>query len=58
MSTADFDSDKHVQDFLNGKLDTLTFLDRFLKTKTLSAMRKAKMERLTHQLNALERATY
>lgn len=58
MSTADVDSEKHVQDFLNGKLDTLTFLDQFLKVKALSAMRKAKVERLTHQLNALEKATY
>lgn len=56
MVSADSDCDTHVHDFLNSKLDVQVFLDRYLKTKVLGTLRKAKEERLSHQLNALERA--
>lgn len=58
VSTADGICETHVEQFLNRTIDVQTFLDRYLQAKKLSALRKAKEERLTHQLNALERATY
>lgn len=57
-STADGICETHVEQFLNRSIDVQTFLDRYLQAKKLSALRKAKEERLTHQLNELERATY
>lgn len=57
-STADGICETHVDEFLNRSIDVQTFLDRYLQAKKLSALRKAKEERLTHQLNELERATY
>lgn len=56
-STADGICDTHVEGFLNGNVDVQTFLDQYLQAKKLSAMRKAKEERLTHQLREFERAT-
>lgn len=56
-STADSICDQNVNGFLNGTIDVQTFLDQYLQTKKLSAMRKAKEERLSHQLRELERAT-
>lgn len=38
-------------------MDVQTFLNFYTKSKKLSAMRKAKEERLAHQLNELEKAT-
>lgn len=45
-----------MEQFLGGKIDVQTFLDRYMSAKKLTALRKAKEERLAHQLNALERA--
>lgn len=56
VSSADSECEQHVENFLNGRIDVQTFLDEYTKTKKLSALRKAKEERLSHQLNALERA--
>ncbi|XP_037039512.1 vacuolar protein sorting-associated protein 37A [Bradysia coprophila] len=56
VSSADTKCEQHVENFLNGRIDVQTFLDDYTKSKRLSALRKAKEERLTHQLNALERA--
>lgn len=55
-SNADSDCEKHVEHFLSGKIDVQTFLNRYTESKKISAMRKAKEERLAHQLNAMERA--
>lgn len=57
-STADSICDTHVDQFLRGEIDVQIFLDRYKEAKQLSAMRKAKEERLSHQLNELERNTY
>lgn len=57
-STADSICDTHVDQFLRGEIDVQNFLDRYKEAKQLSAMRKAKEERLSHQLNELERHTY
>lgn len=57
-STADSICDTHVEQFLRGEIDVQNFLDRYKEAKQLSAMRKAKEERLSHQLNELERHTY
>lgn len=57
-STADSICDTHVDQFLRGEIDVQIFLDRYKEAKQLSAMRKAKEERLSHQLNELERHTY
>lgn len=57
-STADQECEHQVDDFLNRKVDTQTFILRYMETKKLSAMRKAKEERLSHQLSALGRAAY
>ncbi|KAG4066121.1 hypothetical protein HA402_010323 [Bradysia odoriphaga] len=56
VSSADTKCEQHVENFLSGRIDVQTFLDDYTKSKRLSALRKAKEERLTHQLNALERA--
>ncbi|XP_031638682.1 uncharacterized protein LOC116350852 [Contarinia nasturtii] len=57
-SNADGICDTYVQQFLNGSVDVQQFLDQYREAKQISAMRKAKEERLTHQLNELERATF
>lgn len=57
-STADSLCEKYVEEFLSGSIDAQTFLDRYKDAKQLSALRKAKEERLSHQLTELERATY
>lgn len=57
-STADSICDTQVDQFLRGEIDVQNFLDRYKEAKQLSAMRKAKEERLSHQLNELERQTY
>ncbi|TDG42449.1 hypothetical protein AWZ03_011128 [Drosophila navojoa] len=55
-SNADGDCDRHVEHFLNGKIDVQTFLNTYQSSKKISAERKAKEERLGSQLTALERA--
>ncbi|XP_034489861.1 vacuolar protein sorting-associated protein 37C [Drosophila innubila] len=55
-STADADCDRHVEHFLNGKIDVQTFLNTYQSSKKISAERKAREERLGTQLSALERA--
>ncbi|EDV32603.1 uncharacterized protein Dana_GF22102, isoform A [Drosophila ananassae] len=55
-SNADADCDRHVEHFLNGKIDVQTFLNTYQSSKKISAERKAKEERLGNQLSALERA--
>ena len=58
VSAADSKCENYVEEFLNGTIDVQIFVDRYMKAKILSTLRKAKEERLTHQLNALERATF
>ncbi|XP_055377655.1 vacuolar protein sorting-associated protein 37A [Condylostylus longicornis] len=55
-SNSDSECERHVELFLSGKIDVQTFLNSYCDSKKISAMRKAKEERLSHQLNALERA--
>ncbi|BFG02320.1 vacuolar protein sorting-associated protein 37C [Drosophila madeirensis] len=55
-SNADADCDRHVEHFLNGKIDVQTFLNTYQSSKKISSERKAKEERLGTQLSALERA--
>lgn len=55
---ADGICDKYVEEFLNGSMDVQQFLDQYREAKRISAMRKAKEERLTHQLNEFERNTF
>lgn len=57
VSTADSTCESHVESFLKGTIDVQTFLLSYMEAKKLSATRKAKEERLSVQLNALERAT-
>lgn len=57
-STADSICDTQVDQFLRGEIDVQNFLDHYKEAKQLSAMRKAKEERLSHQLTELERHTY
>lgn len=57
-SNADAVCETFVEQFLNGSIDVQQFLDHYREGKRISAMRKAKEERLTHQLNELERATF
>lgn len=58
VSNADSACDSCVEQFLSGSIDAQQFVDQYREVKRVSAMRKAKEERLTHQLNELERATY
>lgn len=55
---ADADCEAHVAAFLGGRLDAATFLERYMPAKVLGTVRKAKVERLAHQLSALERSTF
>ncbi|TMW47906.1 hypothetical protein DOY81_007012 [Sarcophaga bullata] len=55
-SNADTECERHVEQFLNGKIDVQTFLQNYTHSKKLSSERKAKEERLGQQLTALERA--
>ncbi|XP_022210371.2 vacuolar protein sorting-associated protein 37C [Drosophila obscura] len=55
-SNSDADCDRHVEHFLNGKIDVQTFLNTYQSSKKISSERKAKEERLGTQLSALERA--
>ncbi|XP_055844700.1 vacuolar protein sorting-associated protein 37A [Episyrphus balteatus] len=55
-SNSDTDCEKHVEQFLNGKIDVQTFLNSYTCSKKISSERKAKEERLGHQLSAFERA--
>uniref|UniRef100_A0A1I8M9I9 VPS37 C-terminal domain-containing protein n=1 Tax=Musca domestica TaxID=7370 RepID=A0A1I8M9I9_MUSDO len=55
-SNADTECERHVEQFLNGKIDVQTFLQNYTHSKKLSSERKAKEERLGQQLSALERA--
>lgn len=55
---ADGICDTHVEQFLSGKMDVQHFIDKYREAKRISAMRKAKEERLSHQLNEFERATF
>lgn len=57
-SNADSVCDTYVEQFLSGNIDVQQFLDQYREAKRISAMRKAKEERLTHQLNEFERATF
>lgn len=57
-SNADGICDTHVEQFLSGKMDVQQFIDQYREAKRISAMRKAKEERLSHQLNEFERATF
>uniref|UniRef100_A0A1B0FL22 VPS37 C-terminal domain-containing protein n=2 Tax=Glossina morsitans morsitans TaxID=37546 RepID=A0A1B0FL22_GLOMM len=58
VSTADTECERHVEQFLNGKIDVQTFLQNYTHSKKLSSERKAKEERLGQQLQALERAGF
>ncbi|XP_058822563.1 vacuolar protein sorting-associated protein 37A [Topomyia yanbarensis] len=58
VSTADAKSDEEAQKFLAGDTDVATFLHGFIETRKSFTMRKAKEERLTQQLTALERAAF
>ncbi|XP_055634233.1 vacuolar protein sorting-associated protein 37A [Toxorhynchites rutilus septentrionalis] len=58
VSTADASSDEEAHKFLAGDTDVNTFLSNFIETRKSYTMRKAKEERLTQQLDALERAAF
>ncbi|XP_055609300.1 vacuolar protein sorting-associated protein 37A-like [Uranotaenia lowii] len=58
VSTADAKSDEEAQRFLNGDSDVNTFLSNFIQSRKSYTMRKAKEERLSQQLTALERAAF
>ncbi|XP_058452113.1 vacuolar protein sorting-associated protein 37A [Malaya genurostris] len=58
VSTADATSDEEAQKFLAGDTDVATFLHDFLERRKSFTMRKAKEEKLTQQLTALERAAF
>lgn len=58
VSTSDSLCEKHVDDFLNGRMEVQAFLTEYMEAKKLSALRKAKEDRLALQLRQLERATY
>lgn len=57
-SNADSACDSFIQQFLSGSIDVQNFLDQYKDAKRVSALRKAKEERLAHQLNELERAQF
>jgi high-affinity K+ transport system ATPase subunit B len=57
-SNADTTAEQHTENFFAKKIDVETFLKEYMDAKKLSVIRKTKEERLTYQLNELERSTY
>ncbi|CAG9825082.1 unnamed protein product [Phaedon cochleariae] len=55
---ADRETEKVAESFLNGETDVEKFLADFIKIKTLSQTRKTKEEKLSQQLDRLERAGF
>ncbi|XP_030751140.1 vacuolar protein sorting-associated protein 37A [Sitophilus oryzae] len=55
---AEDESDKIADSFLQGDLDVDTFLNMFIKSKSLCQLRKTKEEKLCHQLDRLEKAGF
>lgn len=55
---ADTQSEEIAKSFLDGELDVDNFLTDFLKMKTLSQTRKTKEEKLSEQLEKLEKAGF
>lgn len=56
-TNADGVCETHVEQFLGGETDVQQFLDQYREAKRISAMRKVKEERLSHQLNEFERSS-
>lgn len=54
---AETECEAHVEAFLGKEIDATAFLERYIPAKVLGTVRKAKGDRLSQQLNALERAT-
>ncbi|XP_059614171.1 vacuolar protein sorting-associated protein 37A [Phlebotomus argentipes] len=54
-SISDTECEACAEEFLTGKIDVQSFLNTYMAAKKLSTMRKAKEERLTSQLNSLEK---
>lgn len=55
---ADEQSESIAENFLNGHLDVDNFVSSYIKSRIVSHTRKAKEEKLTHQLSELERAGF
>lgn len=55
-SAAETECEAHVDEFLRKRIDAGAFLERYIPARVMGTMRKAKEDRLTQQLNALERA--
>lgn len=56
--TADDESEKIAESFLQGNLDVDKFLNMFLKSRSLYQLRKTKEERLANQLDRFEKEKY
>ncbi|GAB0098508.1 vacuolar protein sorting-associated protein 37A [Sergentomyia squamirostris] len=57
-SISDSECETCAEEFLTGKIDVQSFLDKFMAVKKLSTMRKAKEECLTSQLSSLEKHSF
>ncbi|XP_018568891.1 vacuolar protein sorting-associated protein 37A [Anoplophora glabripennis] len=55
---ADLDCEKIADRFLNGEIDVDRFVNDFIKTKALCQTRKTKEEKLSYQLDKLDRAGF
>lgn len=55
---ANADGDRIAESFLQGDLEADKFVSMFLQARTLAHTRKTKEERLSHQLESLEKASY
>ncbi|CAG9768931.1 unnamed protein product [Ceutorhynchus assimilis] len=56
--TAEEDGEQIAESFLKGDLDVDKFLNNFIKSKSLYQMRKTKEEKLSQQLDRLEKAGF
>lgn len=54
VSNAEYQCEEYVDGFLNQKMTSSQFLENFMETKKLIALRKFKEERLNFQLNQLK----
>lgn len=55
---ANADGDRIAESFLQGDLEVDKFVSMYLQAKTLGQIRKTKEEKLSHQLESLDKASY
>lgn len=55
---ADENSEKIAEQFLNGEMDVDKFISSYIRNRTIHHTRKTKEEKLTQQIDSLEKAGF